>query len=254
MTKFISEIALAGKYLTLFISDSLFLVNSLICLNCRHKLFTYQCRLLITFAYNLEPDKARQNVRHDQDPNYSILYCYSRNIFFRKTTTTNKLILKKNITRRQNDDKKSQWIEMEGATCTQGGYSIFFCIRRLGPSIYRSPPKYQEFQAPQKNIWNFSNPKKYPNSVPWPLKNTLKPAQFCDDPQKYPQNHHTPKKYSFFWKPPRNIEIQNFEPPKIARAYVCVKYQSTPLGHVHACLKLKPYICLLSIWHGLGPI
>ena len=36
---------LAGKYLMLFnlmyIPDSLFLVNSLICLNCRHKLFTY---------------------------------------------------------------------------------------------------------------------------------------------------------------------------------------------------------------------
>ena len=34
---------------------------------------------------------------------------------------------------------------------------------------------------------------------------TLKLAQFCDDPpKKYPQNLHTPK----------NIEIQNFEPPK----------------------------------------
>ena len=35
----------------------------------------------------------------------------------------------------------------------QGGYSNFFHIRRLGPSIYRSPQKkYQDFQAPQKNI------------------------------------------------------------------------------------------------------
>ena len=49
-----------------------------------------------------------------------------------------------------------------------GGYSNFFGIRRLGPSIYRSPQKkkYQEFQEPQKNIRNLSNPKKYPNSVP----------------------------------------------------------------------------------------
>ena len=47
-----------------------------------------------------------------------------------------------------------------------GGLLYFFCIRRLGPSIYRSPPKkYQKFQAPQKNIWNFYNPKKYPDSV-----------------------------------------------------------------------------------------
>ena len=33
-----------------------------------------------------------------------------------------------------------------------GGYSHFFDIRRLGPSIYRSP---------QKNIRNFKHPKKY---------------------------------------------------------------------------------------------
>ena len=32
-----------------------------------------------------------------------------------------------------------------------GGYSKFFLIRRLGPSIYRSPPK---------NIRNFKHPKK----------------------------------------------------------------------------------------------
>ena len=33
-----------------------------------------------------------------------------------------------------------------------GGGVHFFFIRRLGPSIYHSPPKYQEFQAPQKII------------------------------------------------------------------------------------------------------
>ena len=37
--------------------DSLFLVNPLICLNCRHKLFTYLCRLLIIFANILDPDQ-----------------------------------------------------------------------------------------------------------------------------------------------------------------------------------------------------
>ena len=35
---------------------------------------------------------------------------------------------------------------------TPGGYSHFFFIRRLGPSIYRSPPN---------NIRNFKHPKKY---------------------------------------------------------------------------------------------
>ena len=36
------------------------------------------------------------------------------------------------------------------------------------PACTVHPQKYQEFQTPKKNIWNFSNPKKYPNSVPWP--------------------------------------------------------------------------------------
>ena len=40
-----------------------------------------------------------------------------------------------------------------------GGGSHSFFIRRPGPTIYRSPPKYQEFLAP-KNI--FSNPKNTP--------------------------------------------------------------------------------------------
>ena len=50
-----------------YIPDSPFLVNSLICLNCRHKLITCKCRLLITFANNLDPDQARQNVGRSTD-------------------------------------------------------------------------------------------------------------------------------------------------------------------------------------------
>ena len=57
---------------------------------------------------------------------------------------------------------------------------------------------------------------------------TLKLAQFCDDPPKYPQNLHTPQKYYFFLKTPKNIEIQNFEPKEMDRAYVCVKISYPP--------------------------
>ena len=39
-----------------------------------------------------------------------------------------------------------------------GGGTLFVFIRRLGPSTYRSPLKYQDFQAPPKNIWNFNHP------------------------------------------------------------------------------------------------
>ena len=33
--------------------------------------------------------------------------------------------------------------------------TLFFLIRRLGPSIYRTPKKYQEFQAPPKTYLKF---------------------------------------------------------------------------------------------------
>ena len=42
-----------------------------------------------------------------------------------------------------------------------------------------------------------------------------------------------PKKNIHFSDPPpkkKIIEIQNFEPPKVARATYVLKYQSTPLG------------------------
>ena len=45
-----------------------------------------------------------------------------------------------------------------------------------------------------------------------------------------------PQKIFIFLKTPKNIEIQNFEPKKIARAYVCVKISEYPpweLGKPH---------------------
>ena len=36
-------------------------------------------------------------------------------------------------------------------------------------------------------------------------------------------------------KPPKNIEIQDFEPPKMVQAYEYIwKYQSTPPPHTHS--------------------
>ena len=49
-----------------------------------------------------------------------------------------------------------------------GGTLIFSAYVGSDPASTIHPKKYQEFQAPQKNIWNLSNPKKYPNSVLWP--------------------------------------------------------------------------------------
>ena len=61
---------------------------------------------------------------------------------------------------------------------------------------------------------------------------TLKLAQFCDDPPKISTKSSYPQKILIFLKTQKNIEIQNFEPPKIAWAYVCVKISeyNPPLG------------------------
>ena len=57
---------------------------------------------------------------------------------------------------------------------------------------------------------------------------------FSTDPKclwkKYPQNLHTPKDI-YFSENPKNIEIQNFGPRKMTRAYVCIKISEfTPWG------------------------
>ena len=62
---------------------------------------------------------------------------------------------------------------------------------------------------------------------------TLKLAKFCDDPKKISTKSSYPQKIFIFLKTQKNIEIQNFEPKKMGRAYVCVKiseYPPPPLG------------------------
>ena len=86
----------------IYIPDSLFLINSLICLNCRHKLFTYQCRLLITFANNLDPDQARRAWSGYKLLDTLLILPKKKN---RKTKKKNTWFWKKNISRRQNHGK-----------------------------------------------------------------------------------------------------------------------------------------------------
>ena len=57
---------------------------------------------------------------------------------------------------------------------------------------------------------------------------TLKLAQFCDDPQKISTKSSYPQKIFIFLNTPKNIKIQNFEPQKIAWAYVCAKISEYP--------------------------
>ena len=65
-------------------------------------------------------------------------------------------------------------------------------------------------------------------------------------PKKYPQNLHTPKKY-YFSENPKNIEIQNFEPPKMTRAYVCMKISEYPPGDQKAKFQLFQNMVMMHI-------
>ena len=51
-------------------------------------------------------------------------------------------------------------------------------------------------------------------------------------PQEYPQNLHTPQNIHFS-ENPKNNEIQNFESPKMTRAYVCMKISEYPPPGLH---------------------
>ena len=51
-------------------------------------------------------------------------------------------------------------------------------------------------------------------------------------PKKYRQNFHT-QKILIFLKTQKNIEIQNFEPKKMDRAYVCMKISGYPPPPTH---------------------
>ena len=46
-----------------------------------HYLFISKCRLLITFANNLEPDQTRRNVRPDLDPDCETLIVFLKDFF-----------------------------------------------------------------------------------------------------------------------------------------------------------------------------
>ena len=115
-----------------------------------------------------------------------------------------------------------------------GGYSHFFFIRRIGPSIYRLPPKkIGNIKHPKKIFYFFATQKyslsvhlplektlkyieKTPKTSPilsWPLKNILKSS--------YPQNIH-------FLKPPKNNVIEKFKQKKCPEPTHESNDQSTP--------------------------
>ena len=154
----------------------------------------------------------------------SILYKIARNISIRhyRSPSLQLLII----------DCDPGWVCV--CVCGGGGYSHFFFIRRIGPSIYRLPPKkIGNIKHPKKIFYFFATQKyslsvhlplektlkyieKTPKTSPilsWPLKNILKSS--------YPQNIH-------FLKPPKNNVIEKFKQKKCPEPTHESNDQSTP--------------------------
>ena len=86
-----------------------------------------------------------------------------------------------------------------------GGTLIFFRIRRLGPSIYRSPPKnIRNFKHPQKIFEILATQKSISflyldlKKVPKLHRNDPQTSPICDDPKKISTKSSYPQRYSFF--------------------------------------------------------
>ena len=189
-----------------------------------HHIHYSLCRLLLTFANSLDPDQVRHYVGPYLDPNYLAFFdgflIFWTHKFWEKKSADDKneklpkLKINYNFCCYKHDGFHSyveqcvpRWDAEAARTLWEG--VLFFLICRLGPSIYCLPKKCQEYQAPQKNIWNLTTlpppppPQKKSNFVPWPKKS---PEMYINDPllkiqllglQKYIH----PKKYwkSKFW-------------------------------------------------------
>ena len=119
-----------------------------------------------------------------------------------------------------------------------GGVLSFFYIHRLGPSIYRSPPKnIRNFKHPQKIFEILATLKNTPILYIYLKKKTLKCIELTPEfspillwPQKNIHKIFIPKKYSFFWKPPKILKFKILNPKKCPEPTYLWKYQSTPPG------------------------
>ena len=147
----------------------------------------------------------------------------------------------------------------------EGGTLIFSAYVGSDPASTVHPKKYQEFQAPQKNILNFSNPQKISQSGTLTLKKTLKClemtlklAQFCDDPPKnirkifIPQKNilfsENPKKYwnSEFWTPKKSPSLRLSENIRVPPNPQPLGPPLTKKFWIHSCKGAKLFFVALD--------
>ena len=158
-------------------------------------------------------------------------------VSFKKCCTASKMSL---FVCRERGRERERAISVEQSiqcycTKTPGGTLIFSAYVGLDPASTVHPQKISGISSTPKQYLKFKQPPKISQLCTSTLKKTLKCiemtlklAQFCDDPKKISTKSSYPKKIFIFLKTPKNIEIQNFEPQKIARAYVCVKISEHP--------------------------
>ena len=143
---------------------------------------------------------------------------------------------------------------------------MFFFIRKLGPSIYCLPPKYSgNISQTPKNICNFWLPKIISPSCTLTLRKPLKSLKCIEMTSKtspillwYIHKIFIPPKIMIFLKPPKNIKIQDFEPPKNGpslRIYMKIS-APPPLPPTHilgapGCEKRTLQKIRLRKWHQL---
>ena len=119
-----------------------------------------------------------------------------------------------------------------------GGTLIFSAYIGSDPASTIHPKKISGISSTPKKYLKFYQPQKISQFCTLTLKRDRKLHR--NDPQtspilwwppkKYPQNLHTPKKYSFFWKLKKILKFRILNPKKWAEPTYVWKYQSTPPG------------------------
>ena len=139
-----------------------------------------------------------------------------------------------------------------------GGNLIFSAYVGSDPASTVHPPKILEISSTPKKIFEIFATKKYPDSVYLSLEKTLKYIEITPKtspilgwPQKNIHKIFRPKKIFFFLKTPKNIEIQNFYPPKNGPSLrMCenIRVPPPPWGLVNLISKDASLVFYLSVY------
>ena len=83
---------------------------------------------------------------------------------------------------------------------------------------------------------------------------TPKYSPICEDPQKYPSSYKK-KQTILLSENPQNIEIQNFESPKMVCAFLCMNISESPPpppGHITGSTAPREYDLNTTVFTHIG--